>query len=477
MGWGIEQRPSPRTARATRPQPAPPRGRGGLRATPLVAQDELAAGARGEHAFGVRVATPARVAFGRDQHVLAERGQAMTAERAPIRRGLAIRRAPNRPPWSLRKFRSHRSILAPSGGSPTRAPLKVASLATALAIAGVSVAFVRRPRVPHPASGERRSRRPGSASLLLGEPSAPGLRRVVVGQLDLAIELLEGYPGESGEHTVHEIRKALKRARALVRLLRDELEDKRFAGANTQLRDCARRLAGARDAMVMLEALDGLVERHPALVGATSGASGASGGADGPSAVRALRAELIAERDAARVPAEVPRQVAAELWTVRAQVASLDLSGPERASPKLLAGGLEGLARQGRRRMRRARRQRRDVAAMHAWRKSAKDLRYVAETLERADVRRGKPERRLRRDARRADRLGEMLGEEHDLALLQQRVRAYAKRRGLGKRAHRELSRALERRRKRLRKRALREGARLYERKPRRFVRRVRGAL
>ncbi len=360
----------------------------------------------------------------------------------------------------------------------SRAPLKTASLATALAIVGVGVALIRRPREHHPTSGEPSARQPGGASLLVGEPSAPGLRRVVVGQLDLAIELLEAYPGKSGEHTVHETRKALKRARALVRLLRDELDDKRFARANTQLRDCARQLAGARDATVMLEALDGVVKRDPALRDADGPGAGRALRADGPSAVRALRAELMAERDSASVPVEVARQVAAELWTVRAQVATWDLSGRKRASSKLLASGLEGLYRQGRRRMRRARRRRRDIAAMHAWRKSAKDLRYVAETLERSDARHPrKPARRLKRVARRADRLAEMLGEEHDLALLEQRVRAHAKRRGLGKRAHRDLSRAIERRRKRLRKRALREGGRLYEHKPRRFVRRVRGAV
>src|SRR5262249_52627740 len=159
---------------------------------------------------------------------------------------------------------------------------------------------------------------------------------------------------------------------------------------------------------------------------------------------------------------------------VRARVAAWDLSGRKRASSKLLAGGLEGLYRQGRRRMRRARRHRRDVAAMHAWRKSAKDLRYVAQTRQPSDPQRRprKAERRLRRAARRADRLGEVLGEEHDLALLAQRVRAHAKRRGLGKRAHRDLSSAIERRRKKLRRRALREGEGLYERRPRRFVQR-----
>jgi len=78
--------------------------------------------------------------------------------------------------------------------------------------------------------------------------------------------------------------------------------------------------------------------------------------------------------------------------------------------------------------------------------------------------------KRIARVARRADRLGEMLGEEHDLMLLAERARTH---RPL-KRRRKRLLRAISRRRKRLRKRALREGARLYARGPRRFLRDMR---
>ena len=86
----------------------------------------------------------------------------------------------------------------------------------------------------------------------------------------------------------------------------------------------------------------------------------------------------------------------------------------------------------------------------------------------------------IRRVARRADDLGELLGEEHDLALLAARVRAEAKAGrasgppGAGTR--RVLLRLIARRRRKLRRRALRDGERLYGRAPEKFVRRVRAA-
>jgi hypothetical protein len=329
-----------------------------------------------------------------------------------------------------------------------------------------------------------------------------GLRRVILGQLDRAIELLED-PGGGGaeldERTVHELRKTLKRLRALMRLLRDELGRKRFARENAALRDCARRLAGARDAEVMVGTLDALVRRHPELA-----ARGASGGG-----LRKLRAELVAERERAAAAARKPgrrRTAIADLRAIRARVLSWELR--ERRDPaKLVTPGIERLYGKGRRRLRRARR-RRDIDTLHSWRKSAKDLRYVAETLDRgspgpdaADTgeerrgkhaaqlcedakrqrkhakRRRKHAKRLRRVARRADRLGELLGEEHDLALLARRVRKRSELFAGDRRTRRALLKRIEQRRKRLRRAALREGEHLYGRKPKAFARRLRRAL
>jgi CHAD domain-containing protein len=343
----------------------------------------------------------------------------------------------------------------------------VTPLGTALVVVGVGVALAlaraQRERRSADAVRARRDRR--RPSLRAGEPLAQGLRRVILGQLDLAIELLENYRGGGGstggpggdEQTVHEIRKALKRLRALLALLRGELGAKRWARENASLRECGRRLAGARDAEVMLGTLDALVRRHPKRLARSA-------------AVRALRAQLLTEREAAAAlairDARVRGEVLGELHAVRARVARWELR--ERGF-KPIAPGLERIYRRGRLGLRTARR-RRDAEALHAWRKRVKELRYATEALDRG----GKPFKPVRRVARRADRLGEALGEEHDLALLAARVREHPRRFAGERKARIRLERLIARRRKELRKRALREGERLYRRKPRRFVRRLR---
>jgi CHAD domain len=192
-----------------------------------------------------------------------------------------------------------------------------------------------------------------------------------------------------------------------------------------------------------------------------------------------LRAQLVAEREraAAERDPRLRREVVADLRAVRARASAWELRERARDRAKLPAPGLEDLYRKGCRRLRGARR-RGDVDAMHAWRKRVKDLRYVAETLDRGGAaRETKSGRRLRRVARGADRVGEMLGEEHDLALLARAVRKRPEHFAGRRRTRKALLKAIERRRKRLRRRALREGERLYRRKPKVFVRRLRDAL
>ncbi len=332
-------------------------------------------------------------------------------------------------------------------------------------IVGVGVALAK-------AKGERerraaaRSRRERSASLLPREARAAGLQRIVVGQLELAIELLEGDGAGNDETTVHELRKLIKRVRAIVRLLREELGEKRFARENDALRGCAARVAGTRDAAVMVDTLDALLQREPRL-GTASG-------------VGALRAQLVREREAAAAggrDAELRGAVAADLRAIRSRAATWELRERRGRPERLLTAGVERVYEEGRGRMRRARR-RGDLESMHAWRKRVKALRYVAETLDRGGAaRKTKSGRRLRRVARRADRIGEMLGEEHDLALLARVVRERAVLFAGERKRRKLLLKAIARRRKRLRKRALREGERLYERKPKAFVGRLREAL
>ena len=63
-----------------------------------------------------------------------------------------------------------------------------------------------------------------------------------------------------GDHAVavHETRKALKRLRALLRLIRPAIGDDAFRHENAQLRDIGLSLSGARDRHVLLETVNKL---------------------------------------------------------------------------------------------------------------------------------------------------------------------------------------------------------------------------
>jgi CHAD domain-containing protein len=361
----------------------------------------------------------------------------------------------------------------------------IATIAATVA-AGIGVAIARAarerhgvvPRAPDPNLGLHR-----------GERLAEGMQRMAIDQVDVAINLLErSATGAVDERTVHETRKSLKRLRALLRLLRAELGEDVFARENAALRDIAARLSSVRDAEVMLATLHALIERYPRQLAHRRG-------------VEKLLAQLAAEHE--RVQRQTlgkqaaRREVLDGLRHFRARAGCWQL--PDRRRSSLIEPGLGRIYRQGRRRYRRAQRStRHSVATMHAWRKRVKDLRYAVEVLEwrEAHASAGKPSKgrrrkgkrvkgaqagRLRAIARRADELGELLGEDHDLAVLAQTVQeAHSKRTAgalrVGAGTRKTLLKVIAHRRRELRRRALREGARLYASSPKGFVGRVRRA-
>ncbi len=328
----------------------------------------------------------------------------------------------------------------------------------------------------------RRRRAGRSLGLQSHETVAAGLRRMAVEQAELAIEELSAAPNGDAHRSVHEARKAIKRIRTIVRLQERRLGRGGCAREQAALRTVATRLAGARDGEVLLATLDGLVRRHPKQMAGRPG-------------VTSVRLALAAQRDAAERAALEPANLQAaceELRAFRDRAARWDRDG----GPGLGAAqrGMRRIYRRGRRRMRRATKSG-DMRTMHQWRKRVKDLRYAAEALgpvkdgsdaapaaERARRSRSAA-RRMRKLARHADGLGELLGEDHDLAVLDEWIVAHGAGAGAGPGTRRRLRRAIARRRRKLRRRALRDGHELYLRRPKRFVRaveknsrRVRGA-
>jgi hypothetical protein len=221
--------------------------------------------------------------------------------------------------------------------------------------------------------------------------------------------------------------------------------------------------------------------------------------------VARLRGSLLEQRERMAGGTISPATRAEVLLQLRAfRVRAQHWRLPERRGLGLVEPGLERIYRQGRARHARVLRGKGSRSrAMHEWRKRVKDLRYAAEMLQRrgssrGDRRVGARKRKraraqatyLRKLAKRADELGELLGEEHDLVLLEELVRSCSgKDRGesgagsshippvaLSRRTRKLLLRLVKRRRRELRIRALQDGEQLYGPKPTRFVRRVRRA-
>jgi CHAD domain-containing protein len=388
------------------------------------------------------------------------------ANRTAIGRGLAIGRGSHGPPWRRRKP-LHTPIVAPL----------TATLAAGAAVGlGLTLARVGRER-----RALRRRERDRRLGVRAGEPLAGGLKRMAGEQLELSIEQLSAGNGAGpAEEAIHETRKALKRLRTIVRILEPGLGEQALAQETGALRDVAAQLSVARDTEVMLATLESLLERHPRKLDRRG--------------VRRLRARLIEERDRARAETlgdpVAMALVVADLGACRLRVQTWP--DPPRSDRRLLEPGLERLYGQGRRRYRRARKARGDPAvAMHEWRKRVKDLRYLGEMLQcqatlpifavpmpgapptgkRRRERRSEPLRKL---ARRADVLGEVLGEEHDLAALAARVRSSHGKKALepklGRGTRRALLKAIARRRRKLQRRALKQGRSIYDAPTKKFV-------
>ena len=207
----------------------------------------------------------------------------------------------------------------------------------AAAAAGITAATVtaavagRRRRAQHADEQTARAFR-----LHPGEPVADGVRRIVRGQLDLAIEQLhEAEKGDPGE-PVHEARKALKRTRAVARLARDALGDEVYRRENTEFRDTGRRLSDARDSEVMIETLDALQRRYGDEIPAGS--------------MDRLRDQLAAEHREAierlRQDAGTVEQSVQVLQAARVRIAGWTL---ERDGLEALAPGAQRIYRRGRR--------------------------------------------------------------------------------------------------------------------------------
>jgi CHAD domain-containing protein len=244
--------------------------------------------------------------------------------------------------------------------------------------------------------------RPAPRALSLDRLEAPtaGIRRIVCGQIDAAIDDLQTGTLRDPGAAVHSCRKRFKRVRAAARLVRDELNSDSYRQENAAFRDFGRRLSHARDSQVLVETLDALHGRYALEI---------------PSAgFERLRAALADEHRAAeqrvREQATAETSMIDELSAARERVAAWRLRHDAMSA---LAPGFERIYGSGRRAFRAARTDPTDES-FHELRKRTKDLWHAAQIL------RGTAPEKMRDLADRTHRLSDLVGEEHDLAVLSQ---------------------------------------------------------
>jgi 4-aminobutyrate aminotransferase-like enzyme/Ser/Thr protein kinase RdoA (MazF antagonist)/CHAD domain-containing protein len=235
--------------------------------------------------------------------------------------------------------------------------------------------------------------------LTLAEPLGEGILRIMITQLDLALLSLEGLNPD-----VHAARKAMKRVRGLLRMVRGPLGTPTYRTVNDALRDAARVLAPARDAAATIETFADVISRHPRVLDAAAVADISA----------TLEQNDFTHRARLAADPAVVQDVSAALLSSRARLTEVKLT----ASPGPADGDFSLIERGLRRTYKRCRTGFATASAdpteeaFHRWRKDVKYLRYQLEALVAYA-----PES-LGDRASDLDTLGELLGSSQDLVVL-----------------------------------------------------------
>lgn len=286
-----------------------------------------------------------------------------------------------------------------------------------------------------------------SLKLKKNESVDSGLRRIITERLQAALRELDRR-GDELDDAVHNARKRLKEARAVLRLLRPALPEELYQTEKASYRDTARPLSQARDAKVLIDALDKLA--------AESGEAGLGG---------TLKSELEARR-LQHHHALVEGEGVRELQQVLARAALRVPGWPVDAQEwETLRRGLSPVYRRGRHAMRAAQAEPTNEN-LHEWRKQAKALWYQVQVLENLWP------GLLAPLADEIHQLTDLLGDDHDLAVLEELISANGAT-GLPADAKARLLEHLTGQRRQLQEDAFALGERLYAEGARTFTQRL----
>ncbi|MDB5866836.1 MAG: domain containing protein [Betaproteobacteria bacterium] len=255
--------------------------------------------------------------------------------------------------------------------------------------------------------------------------------------------------GPMSNEQIHNTRRDLKRSRASLRLLRPIIGKRTYMRENEALRDAARPLSAARDAKVIMDTLDGLLE---------SGATPAQ-----RKVLQTLHTRLENAQHAVRETLFADDTLGGSADALERVWARVDRWRIARkGAPRVLAG-LEHVYRRGRDAFAKAEE---DPSAenLHEWRKQVKYLGNAMEVLSQDNG------CAFAKPVKRAASLASALGDDHDLVVLNEKI---ADVHAGSQNAHRALSSRITQRRAQLEAKALRKGRKLYKLKAKAFVKRL----
>ena len=283
--------------------------------------------------------------------------------------------------------------------------------------------------------------------------SRSNLRRLARSQLQAAIEELH-VPFADHAEAIHEARLHLKKLRSLVRLLR-VASPETCKKENATLRDIARALATQRDRQAMIDALGKLVD-HAEREWDESGPH--------LDALRGVRDRFMESLHHESNGAEFERLVNQVVEQLRQAAGRIDEWASAARDDRLIAAGFAESYRRARNALRAALA---DPTAenLHEWRKQIKYHRYQLRLFQDAWP------ALLQAHYDELKRLSDLLGDDHDLVVLQTAVDG-GQATDLDKEAIAELHRCIERRRCELQANAIPLGRLLFAEKPKQITRR-----
>lgn len=286
-------------------------------------------------------------------------------------------------------------------------------------------------------------------SLADGVPAS--VRACAREQLEAAVARLE-QPGRDRVAAIHDARKALKKARSLLRLVQTARGAKGLRRERDALRDAGRALSATRDADALLETVDKLAEHAAGRVPAGE--------------LTQLREALAADAATAADGEGAAADPAAVAQTLRGLASAIGDWPLARADWQVVCAGATRTYARGRAALA-AVREEPSAERLHEWRKRVKDLWYQQRLLAPAW-----PEV-LDAHAQAAHALADLLGDDHDLTVLRERLErgiALPPQAGADVPA---LLALVDERRAELQAAALRLGARLYAESPKAYGRRL----